>query len=159
MKNLISTALVAYVMVGSLPIQYVHAKEQTQAKVVTVFKTAWCGCCQTWVEALEKAGYRVETNDLDDLSAIKKQAGIPKNLESCHTAVLGDGWNYILEGHVPLEAIEKLVVSKPNIRGISVPGMPNGSLGMGYDPTAKYSVFAFQSADLEPTMFYEAGKK
>lgn len=116
-----------------------HAAEQIE---MTVFKTPWCGCCQVWVEAMEKAGYRVKVNDMEDLSLIKKQASVTDKLAGCHTAALGD---YVLEGHVPLQAIDKLMVEKPAVRGIAVPGMPQGSLGMGYDEKARYDVFAFFS--------------
>lgn len=135
-----------------------HAASGHDDKTITVFKTPWCGCCQVWVEAMEKAGYIVEVNDMDDLSNIKQQAGVAKDLEACHTAVLGGERKYVLEGHVPLAAVEKLQSEKPAIKGISTPGMPMGSLGMGYDENAHYTVYAFTAdSAVEPTVFYEAG--
>lgn len=125
-----------------------HAEED---RTMTVFKTPWCGCCQVWVEAMEKAGYRVNVNHLDDLSSIRKQASVTEKLAGCHTAVLGD---YVLEGHVPLEAIDKLLAEKPKIRGIAVPGMPQGSLGMGYDKNARYDVFSFGYDTSKPASVY-----
>ncbi|HGG04966.1 MAG TPA: DUF411 domain-containing protein [Aliiroseovarius sp.] len=124
--------------------------------IMTVFKSPTCGCCTSWADAMRSIGYQVEIVNLDDLSMVKQQAGVPENLEGCHTAVL-DG--YILEGHVPVQALEILLSERPDIRGISTPGMPAGSLGMGYDPAAKYTVFAFYN-DLgqSPTVFYEAGQ-
>lgn len=136
-----------------------HAASGHDEKTMTVFKTPWCGCCQVWVEAIERAGYTVKVNDLDDLSSIKQQAGISISLEGCHTAVLGGERKYVLEGHVPLAAIEKLQSEKPEIRGISTPGMPMGSLGMGYDESAQYTVYAYTSDPAaDPTVFYEAGR-
>lgn len=80
-------------------------------------------------------------------------------LEACHTADLDTGRKYVLEGHVPLEAIDKLVSEAPSVRGISTPGMPSGSLGMDQDPNARYDVYAFTGdAGDEPTVFYEAGR-
>lgn len=111
-------------------------------KTVTVFKTPWCGCCQVWTDAVEKAGYHVVVKDMEDLSAIKKEAGIPEDMEACHTAVVGSDRKYIVEGHVPLEAMTKMMSERPDIRGIVVPGMPEGSLGMGHDPDAKYTVYS-----------------
>ncbi len=156
--------LISYAVVGALSLitlgSIASASEGHDDKTITVFKTPWCGCCQVWVEAMQNAGYKVETNDLDDLSYIKQQAEIPKNLEACHTSVIGGERKYVLEGHVPIAAVEKLQAEKPEIRGISTPGMPIGSLGMGYDANAKYLVYAYQSrADEKPTIFYEAGKK
>ena len=104
-----------------------------------------------------KAGYSVETKNLEDLQMIKRQAGVPTGLAACHTAVLG---KYVIEGHVPLEAIKKLHEEKPDIRGIAVAGMPGGSLGMGYNPKARYDVMSFTFSKTEkPKLFYEAGKK
>ena len=124
--------------------------------IITVFKTPWCGCCAVWTEAMEKAGYTVKVNDMEDLSLIKKQASVPENLESCHTAVLGE---YILEGHVPLDAVEKLMTERPKVRGISVPGMPQGSLGMGYDKNAQYTVYSFdRDVSKPPAVYFESGK-
>lgn len=126
-----------------------------EVKNMTVFKTPWCGCCQVWTEAMEKVGYKVTIKHLDDLSAIRKQAGVIDKLAGCHTAVLGE---YVLEGHVPLEAIDKLLAEKPAIRGLSVPGMPSGSLGMRYDMQARYTVFSFKhDPKTAPEIFYQVG--
>lgn len=124
---------------------------------MTVYKTPYCGCCTGWAEAMSKAGFSVKVIDLEDLENIKKLASVTDELAGCHTAVFG---KYILEGHVPLEAINKLIAEQPDIRGLATPGMPAGSLGMGYDESARYDVLAF-SADIaqEPTMFYQVGNK
>jgi hypothetical protein len=125
-------------------------------KKMTVFKTPWCGCCKTWTSAMEKAGYKVIVQDMDDLSAIRRQAGVPESFEGCHTAVLG---KYVLEGHVPLQAINKLLEEQPKIRGLTVPGMPAGSLGMGYDAEAKYDVLAFTLSKTDkPVVYFQAGQ-
>ena len=123
---------------------------------MTVYKNPWCGCCSVWADAMKQAGYKVKLVDLEDLTVIKRQAGVPEQLNSCHTVSYG---KYVLEGHVPLEAIRKLDKEKPDIRGIGVAGMPSGSLGMGYDPKARYDVMAFTHAPSKlPTLYYEAGK-
>lgn len=124
-------------------------------ELVTVYKTPSCGCCESWSKALQQAGYTVERHDMDDLSAIKKTAGVPGDLEGCHTARMG---TYFLEGHVPLEAIEKLMTERPDIAGLSVPGMPQGSLGMGDDPAARYDVYAVsKTAGDKPNVFFRVG--
>ncbi|MEM8484496.1 MAG: DUF411 domain-containing protein [Bacteroidota bacterium] len=109
---------------------------------MVVYKTPTCGCCKKWVTHLETAGFTVKTTDLDDLSDIKTQFGVPQKLRSCHTAVV-DG--YIVEGHVPADVVEKMLREKPDIAGISVPGMPIGSPGMEVEgrPADRYNVMAF----------------
>jgi len=123
---------------------------------MTVYKSPSCGCCGSWADAMRQAGYKVNIVNLDDLSAIKKQSSVTDELAGCHTAVFG---KYILEGHVPLQAIDKLMTERPDIRGISTPGMPMGSLGMGYNKNARYTVYAFK-ADIaqKPVAFYQAGQ-
>lgn len=127
------------------------------AAEMTVYKTPWGGCCHAWAEAVEKAGYQVSTVDLEDLSSIRKQAGVPAEMEGCHIAAV-DG--YFLEGHVPLEAVKKLLSERPNVAGLAAPGMPQGSLGMGDDPSASYEVYAVpRQASEAPQVFYRAGGK
>ena len=59
----------------------------------------------------------------------------PPELHGCHTAFHG---NYVVEGHVPVEAINKLLAERPRIKGISLPGMPEGSPGMGGDQVGPF---------------------
>ena len=153
MSSLAKSAAIAAVLFIST-LGSAHAND---TKKMTVYKTPWCGCCKVWADAMVKAGYSVETKNLEDLQMTKRQAGVPTGLAACHTAVLG---KYVIEGHVPLEAIKKLHDEKPSIRGIAVAGMPQGSLGMGYDPDARYDVMSFTYSKTEaPKVFYEAGKK
>jgi len=122
---------------------------------ITVYKTPWCGCCHAWAEAVERAGYSVKTVDQEDLSPVRRQAGVPAAMEGCHVAIV-DG--YFLEGHVPLAAIGKLLAERPDIAGIAVPGMPEGSLGMGDDGTASYEVHAVpRDPSAAASVFYRAG--
>ena len=95
-------------------------------KVVS-YRSASCGCCKKWINHLRDNGLQVVDNIVEDVSAIKNQYQIPNNLRSCHSAQIA---NYTIEGHVPIESINKLFIEKPNINGIAVPGMPIGSPGM-----------------------------
>jgi hypothetical protein len=79
------------------------------------------------------------------LSIWNRTATPPIELQSCHTAIV-DG--YIIEGHVPLAEIERLVVERPDIAGLAVPGMPVGSPGMEVEGVAPhpYDVIAFDKS-------------
>lgn len=111
------------------------------ASEITVFRSPTCGCCGQWIDHAEAAGFQVKDEVTEDMSAIKQQYGVPQNLTSCHTTVVGD---YVIEGHVPVEDVQRLLVEKPDVAGIAVPGMPIGSPGMeSGDYTEPYTVFSF----------------
>jgi len=76
--------------------------------------------------------------DQESLDEMKNSLGVPMDLQSCHTAVIGD---YFIEGHMPLEVIEKLLTEKPNIKGIALPGMPMGSPGMPGSKTEDFLIY------------------
>ncbi|MEO0518051.1 MAG: DUF411 domain-containing protein [Cyanobacteria bacterium P01_A01_bin.116] len=111
------------------------------ASEITVFRSPTCGCCGKWIDHAEAAGFQVKDEVTEDMSAIKQQYGVPQNLTSCHTTVVGD---YVVEGHVPVEDVQRLLVEQPDVAGIAVPGMPIGSPGMeSGDYTEPYTVFSF----------------
>jgi hypothetical protein len=105
---------------------------------ITLYKSPNCGCCSGHAKALESAGFTVTIEETDNLDLVKQTHNIPAGGESCHTSVVGD---YIVEGHVPLEAIEKLLTERPDIAGIGLPGMPIGTPGMPGRKTAPYDVY------------------
>lgn len=94
---------------------------------------------------MEENGFRVQVEDVNDLTAVKRNQQIPPELQSCHTAIV-DG--YIIEGHVPVAEIERLLEERPDIAGLSVPGMPVGSPGMEVDGAVDqpYDVIAFDKS-------------
>lgn len=107
-------------------------------KAATVFKDPQCGCCGGWIDHMQAAGYRVRVVDTDDFDALKRRHGIPGELVSCHTALVG---GYVVEGHVPARIVDRLLAEKPKIRGVSLPGMPTGSPGMGGAKEEPFEIF------------------
>ena len=109
---------------------------------VMVYKSPTCGCCKLWVTHLEKNGFPVKSEDLDNLAQIKKSHGVPDAMASCHTALV-DG--YVVEGHVPADLIDRLLRERPSVAGIAVPGMPIGSPGMEVPgrPADRYQILTF----------------
>jgi hypothetical protein len=84
----------------------------------------------------------VKAEDLDDLTPIKQKLGVPRALQSCHTAVVE---GYVIEGHVPADLIDRLLRERPSVVGLAVPGMPVGSPGMEAPGQAaeRYQVLMF----------------
>lgn len=126
--------LCTLVAVAVLP---VAGAARAAGESMVVYKDPNCGCCHAWADAMKKAGFAVQVEDVEDMDAVKKRFNIPADMQGCHTATIG---GYYVEGHVPLEAVRRLNDERPDIAGISVPGMPAGSLGMGDDPKATYDV-------------------
>lgn len=110
---------------------------RTPAAEVTVYKTPTCGCCTKWARHLEAHGFRVQTQDVADLAAVKRRLGVPREAEACHTAVVQ---GYVVEGHVPAEDVARLLDESPPVQGIAVPGMPKGSPGMESPHPEAYEV-------------------
>ena len=108
---------------------------------VTMYKQVGCGCCAIWAQKLQKAGFKVSSMEVVDMDRIKTAHGVPLAVQTCHTATI-DG--YVVEGHVPLDAIEKLLKERPKVVGIGVAGMPVGSPGMESGSRKEpYDVLAF----------------
>lgn len=130
-------ALIAFSRDNARSTDISDALEQTE---ITMFKAPSCLCCDKWGDHVEEAGYSVTAKSRDDMSDIKNELGVPGDLVSCHTGVV-DG--YVVEGHVPADAIAKMLTERPKITGIAVAGMPAGSPGMESDRPQPYNVFAF----------------
>jgi hypothetical protein len=122
--------IAAGAVVGGLMLRQspaVASGETVKTGEIVVYKTPTCGCCGAWVKHLTDAGLNARTVNQNDLTNTREKLGAPADLRSCHIAV-ADG--YVVEGHVPAEAVKKLLTERPDAVGIFVPGMPLGSPGM-----------------------------
>ena len=108
---------------------------------MTVYRSPTCGCCGKWIEHMKKHGFLIKDVQTEDMEAVKRRLGVPKELASCHTAVVE---GYVIEGHVPAGDVKKLLKAKPAVAGLSAPGMPAGSPGMEMGGgKGRFSVIAF----------------
>lgn len=113
-----------------------------QTREATVYKDPNCGCCAAYVHYLEQNGFKVTVRNTPNLTAIKRQHGVPEPLEGCHTTLVG---GYVVEGHVPVTVLNKLLAEKPAIKGISLPGMPEGSPGMSGTKQEPFTIYEIGS--------------
>jgi hypothetical protein len=134
MRNYRSTTLALMLSLIAVP--------ALAAELATVYRSPSCGCCEAWVAYLKTKGFDATVISTDDLGAVKEKMRVPADMQSCHTAVIA---GYVVEGHVPVEAIIKLLAEKPQITGIAVPGMPGGSPGMS-GPKESFTAYAFGPA-------------
>lgn len=121
--------------------------------VVTTYRSPTCGCCVGWEEYLKTAGFEVESVVTDDVTAIKDDLQIPDEMRSCHTALIGD---YFIEGHVPIEAIQKLLAEQPEIDGIALPGMVQGSPGMSGEQSEPFVIYSVADGTVDEFMTIQA---
>jgi len=140
-KNEVSSRLTVWlatlgVLMGGVALM---VSQGAGAADIVVYKSPTCGCCTKWVEHLEGAGFSVDVENHRDLSPIKAEHGVPRRMQSCHTAKVGD---YTVEGHVPADVIQRMLDEKPDIKGLAVPGMPMGSPGMEGPRKDDYDVLA-----------------
>jgi len=114
------------------------------APTMEVFKSPTCGCCAKWVDHVRAGGLAVEVTEMSDeaLASLKEKHGIPPTAQSCHTGII-DG--YVVEGHVPVAEVHRLLKERPAVAGVAVGGMPLGSPGMEVPgrPAQTYNVVTF----------------
>ena len=141
-KNLIAGAVVIGVLITLILLQEMKYEDESPKETVaiTVYKSPSCECCNKWVDHLEDNGFNVNTVNKYDMKSIKTREGVPRQLSSCHTALVG---GYVIEGHVPASDIKRLLKEQPDVSGLSVPGMPMGSPGMEGDRKDAYNVMTF----------------
>ena len=114
----------------------------------TLYKNPQCGCCEGYADYLRENGFQVNVQPTHDLPLLHRQYGVPESLVGCHTTVV-DG--YVVEGHVPIGALLRMLTERPDVRGISLPGMPAGSPGMFGEKTAPFTIYEID--DGEPKVY------
>lgn len=116
----------------------------------TLYKNPQCGCCETYADYLRTSGIRVDVKPTNDLTEISRNAGVPTEFQGCHTTFI-DG--YVVDGHVPASLIGKLLSERPDIAGITLPGMPMGSPGMDGSKIQPFTVYAVTKDGAAPTVY------
>jgi len=119
---------------------------------MSVFKSPTCGCCSAWVDHMREADFEITVQDVDQdkLYRLKERLGLAPEHWSCHTAFVG---RYFVEGHVPASDVKHLLLTQPDVRGLTVPGMPIGSPGMEMgDKREPYDTFSIRM-DGAPEVF------
>jgi hypothetical protein len=116
-----------------------HVNHAGESHKLTVYKSATCGCCGIWTSLMQDKGYKVDVVNTEELNVTKEKYKVPESLYSCHTTIVNDG-QYFVEGHIPEEAISKLLEDEPAIAGIGMPGMPSASPGMPGKKLAPFDI-------------------
>jgi hypothetical protein len=110
-----------------------------EAKIAVMYKYPECGCCEEYARYLRKHGFEIVVKPTNDMDFVKEMAGVPEQMEGCHTLMI-DG--YVVEGHVPVRTLKRLLSERPPITGISLPDMPQGSPGMTGIKSEPFEIYA-----------------
>lgn len=116
-----------------------------------LYKNPQCSCCEAYARYLDRNGFAVKVIPTDQLDEITRLAGVPTSLEGCHTMKLG---GYVIEGHVPVPLIRKLLAEHLPITGLAIPGMPAGVPGMPAMPGMKTApITVYEIGTAKPVVF------
>ncbi len=107
--------------------------------LATLYKNPQCSCCEGYAAYLRAHGYQVRVIPSNDLPLMMQRQGVPAELAGCHVTLVG---GYFVDGHVPADAIDRLLKEHPAIKGITLPGMPMGAPGMAGRKNGQWVVTA-----------------
>ena len=134
MRALVATMIAALLLVN---VSGASADEHGRA---TLYKNPNCGCCDSYANYLRDNGFEVTVKPTHDLALLKQRYGVPEELAGCHTTLI-DG--YVIEGHVPVDTLKRFLAERPDVTGISLPGMPQGSPGMTGRKDEPFTIYEF----------------
>lgn len=143
-NKLTIAAIFALILIGTLAWNLFNSETNTPSAgdgTVTeavMYKNPGCDCCDMWADYMEENGYHVTAHESNDINSVKEEHHISPEMASCHT-VLIDG--YVIEGHVPVEDINRLREERPDAVGLAAPGMPPSSPGMNTIDNVPYDVY------------------
>ena len=130
---------------------YLTIPDIAHAEEATLYKAPSCGCCEEYGNYLRKNGFTVNVRPTSKVAAMSTEVGIPKDFQGCHLTYIGD---YVISGHVPVEIVNKMLKERPDIKGITLPGMPLGSPGMGGTKRREFIVYEVSDASATQPRIY-----
>jgi hypothetical protein len=116
----------------------------------TLFKNPQCSCCEGYAAYLRENGFDVAVKPTNDLAEISRNAGVPEQFQGCHTMFVG---GYVVDGHVPVDVVKKLLSERPAVAGITLPGMPLGAPGMTGTKTSTFTIYSVTKDGAPPKVY------
>ena len=139
--------LQASVLAGAAAMPLPAVAAQTRA---TLYKNPQCSCCDGYAAYLREQGFEIDVKEGNNLAEISSKAGVPTRLQGCHTMFIS---GYVVDGHVSISAIRKLLSERPAIAGITLPGMPLGSPGMTGNKREPFTIYAVTKDGAPPKVY------
>jgi hypothetical protein len=138
-RKLVIIAAVAVIAAGGAAGYMLATPQQANAEEVTLYKNPQCGCCEEYADYLRANGFSVTVRPTHDLVAMSREAGVPDDFQGCHLAVID---RYVVSGHVPIGTVNRILAERPDIKGVTLPGMPMGSPGMNGAKVTPFTIYA-----------------
>lgn len=135
MKKLLAALMLSGAVAGAALLFSGSSSEATEA---TLYKNPQCGCCEEYADYLRDNGFDVTVKPTHGLVTMSQKAGIPEDFQGCHLTHVDD---YVVSGHVPVEIVKRMLSERPNIKGVTLPGMPMGSPGMGGEKSEPFTTY------------------
>ena len=117
---------------------------------VTLYKNPQCSCCEAYADYLRQNGFTVDVVPSNDLGTMARDYNVPEALDGCHISLIE---GYVVIGHMPVDAIRKLLSKHPKLIGISIPGMPTGMPGMPGPRSEPIAIYEIAAGAGEPKVF------
>ncbi len=108
-----------------------------------------CGCCDDYGDLLLEEGYFVKISVPEHLIEVKEENDVPEEVWSCLTVTVR---GYFLEGHVPLEAVAKLLDEEPSLDGLALPGIAIGTVDPPVPSEGHLVVYAISDGKISEYM-------
>ena len=140
--SLIALVFLGYAIFGA-------ESKDVNAVQVDLYKSSSCGCCEVYSKYLDQSKYNVNKKNVESMNSIKSKYKIPSDMQSCHTSIVE---GYFVEGHIPVEAVNKLLDERPEIDGIAMPGMPSGSPGMPGSKNEDFIIYSIKDGEISEFM-------
>lgn len=145
MKKKPIVIFVLFVLVVVSVIVFATGNNNSNDIDAVIYKSPTCGCCVKYIPYLEHKNFDIDIQTTENMDAIKERYDIPPHMESCHTMIIGD---YFVEGHIPIEAINKLLEERPDIDGIALPNMPSGTPGMPGRKKGDWIIYSIKNGEI-----------
>lgn len=129
--------LAATVLITGGAAAYLLSPGPAAAQAVMLYKNPQCGCCEAYADYLRQNGFTVTVEPTHELAAMSCAAGVANDVQGCHLSMIE---GYAVSGHVPVDVVKGLLTERPDIKGVTLPGMPLGSPGMGGTKEAAFEI-------------------
>ena len=88
-----------------------------------IFQPITSNCPASWLSEMKTIANKVDIVAVNSNKNLKREVGIPKEIQSCNTSFLND---YVFEGNVPSLAIKDFFKNIPNNAiGLALPAYEN----------------------------------